>query len=65
MLFWARFLGPDLAPKKEAESRSTCAVEAAVTLGAAEATGAIAVDFFLPSIMSICWTKVKFKAIDR
>ena len=65
MLFWARFLGPDFAPKKEAESRSTCTVDVAGTLGAAEAIGAIAIDFFLPSIMSICWTKVKFKAIDR
>jgi hypothetical protein len=62
MLFWARFLGPDLAPKKEVESSSACAVGAAVTLGAAEVTGAIEVDFFLPSMMSICWAKVKFKA---
>jgi hypothetical protein len=54
MLFWALFLEPDLAPKKETESRSTCAAAEAATLGAAEVTGAMAVDFFLPSMMSIC-----------
>jgi hypothetical protein len=49
MLFWARFLGPDLAPKKELESRSS---SAAATLGVAAATGNADDNFFLPSRIS-------------